>query len=330
MDGVKVDRLAQAFAKTTNRRQLAGLVGAFLSMLGQWVARGTQLGAATCRRKGRVCSLHSGCCRGLTCVTAATNTRYGICVPGTGRMVSIGTLSSASSEALVEDVTPQAQTSSAAPTTGRKADREAHMAEIRAGRDAKRTEKKTRLDTKRETQQIRKEEGQNRRLKTREAEEVALGPRLQLELIRTTEDDIETSEDTNVPVDTVKVTNLDDVDIVLTWIESRLASEDGSSLTTSSSKFTLSPGEPYQFVAGLKTADSTDARFAWAEVAACDDNPGTGAGYLVKAAFSINAENHDYVILCDGPRTIRFGDKPTEKSDHKRKRNHHRHKKKKR
>jgi hypothetical protein len=112
MDGVNVDRLAQAFGKVTNRRRLTALVGALLSMLVQSVARGSQLGRVTCRRMGRVCSLHSGCCRGLTCVTAATNMRYGICVPGTGRMVSIDTTRiTPFREAAVDEVTPQGQTS---------------------------------------------------------------------------------------------------------------------------------------------------------------------------------------------------------------------------
>src|SRR5829696_6018822 len=184
MDGVKVDRLAQAFAKVTNRRQLAALVGALLSMLVQSVARGSQLGRATCRRKGRVCSLHSGCCRGLTCVTAATNMRYGICVPGTGRIVAIGTTRiTPFGETAVDEVTPQGQVSSAEPTTSRKAEREAHSSEIRAGSDAKRTKKKTRLDTKRTRIQTRKEEKKTLPPEASDAAKDTLGPHLEFELL---------------------------------------------------------------------------------------------------------------------------------------------------
>src|SRR5215211_5075042 len=118
MDGAKVDRLARAFAKTGSRRWWVGLAGAATSMLGQRLARGSQLSPVTCGEEGAVCTLVAGCCGGFTCVTSAINTSYGICVPGEGGMVSSGTtLISPFSETAVEEVGALMQDAPAALTT---------------------------------------------------------------------------------------------------------------------------------------------------------------------------------------------------------------------
>ena len=232
------------------------------------------------------------------------------------------------SETAVEEVAALLQTVPTTSTTDPQAEREARIAEIRARKDTKRTKRKSRLNTKRTNVQTRKDENRTRQIESREAKELALGPQLELELILSTEDDPTTPLVDEIPVDTVQVTNLDDVNIVLLRIESLLAAKDGTSLTTSSSKFTLGPGESYFFVAGLPTADATDERLDWTEEIACDGSP--GAGYLVKAAFSANSENHDFAILCDGPEIISFVETPAESPRRKRKRNNHQQKKKKR
>ncbi len=312
MDDAMFDRLAREFARIVNRRQMAILAGALFSMHSQRISGASQVGPATCGDQGDVCTLISGCCGGLTCATSAINTSYGICVPGEGGMISTGTtLISPFSETAVEDITALIQTESAAtavPTTDPQADREARIAEARAAKEAKRSERRSRLETRRSTQQLREDERHERRVEVREAKKIAFGPELRLELITTTEDDPKTSEDEEVRVDTLEVTNIGNESIVLTRIESQLASKDGISLTTLPSRFTLSPQETYYFVAGLTVAVSTDQRFDWTTLAACDGSP--GAGYLVKAAFSTDAENHDYAILCDGPRTIEFVFRP--------------------
>jgi hypothetical protein len=324
MDDAKFDRLARAFGMSGNRRWLLALFGSVIGMLGQRAAGASQLGPATCGEQGAVCTLLSGCCDGLTCATSAINTSYGICVPGDGGMVSTGTtLISPFSETAVEEASALVETASTAPTSDPRADREARIAEIRARKDAKSSKRKTRLDTKRSNQQTRKDEQQDRRLDAREAEEdafeEALGPQLQLELIKSTQDDTTPTGTDEVRVDTVKVTNLDDVNIVLTLIGSLLAPQDGQSLTTSPSKFTLAPGETYFFVAGLPVADATSDRFDWTPEIACQENP--GAGYLVKAAFSVQLDNHDFAIRCDGPRVTSFVDTPAEEPPPKRKKN---------
>jgi hypothetical protein len=57
---------------------------------------------------------------------------------------------------------------------------------------------------------------------------------------------------------------------------------------------------------------------------------GTGQGYRLKAAFSRDAENHEFIVYCDGPFVAGVVDTPSKTSGAKRKRNHHRHHKKKR
>jgi hypothetical protein len=261
MDGVKVDRRAQAFAKTTSRRQLAPLIGALLSMLVQSVARGSQLGRTTCRRMGRVCSLHSGCCRGLTCVTAATNMRYGICVPGTGRMVAIGTTRiTPFRKTAVDEVTPQGQTSSAAPTTSRKAEREAHSAEIRASSDTKSTKKKTRLDTKRTRIKTRKEE---KKALPPEAGDVAkgtLGPHLEFELL---------NPGGLTGTETLTVRNLGTASVFLVRIESVLQPEDNSATNR-----TLNPSSGFRYYSGiLGDTEDPDGQI-WIHQLICSDPAG--------------------------------------------------------
>src|ERR687893_301342 len=125
MDDAKFDRLARAFAKNVSRRLTFALLGGATGILGPHVARGFQLGPATCGEEGAVCTLVSGCCDGLTCVTSAVNTSYGICVPGEGGMVSTGTtLISPFSETAVEDVGALLDTASTTPETDPEADRE--------------------------------------------------------------------------------------------------------------------------------------------------------------------------------------------------------------
>src|SRR5215213_9598289 len=221
MDDAKFDRLALAFAKTLTRRQMVAMIGGAIGMLGQEAARGSPLAAATCGEQGAVCTLLSGCCDGLTCVTSAINTSYGICVPGEGGMVSTGTsLISPFSETAVEEVGALMQDAPAAPTTDPKAEREAHLAEIRARKDAKQTRRQDRRDQKRLALDNRQEEHASRRLEAREADEVALGPQLQVELqFMQADGNSRLPGDQFVPIDVVRATKRDDDSEVLTRSE---------------------------------------------------------------------------------------------------------------
>ena len=339
MDDAMFDRLARGFDMSRNRRWLLALIGATIGMLGQRAARASQLGPATCGDQGAVCRLLFGCCDGLICATSATNTSYGICVPGEGGMVSIGPgLISPFSETAEDEVAALVET---APTSDPRAEREARIAEIRARKDAKSSKRETRLDEKRTTQQTRKDEQRDRRLAAREAEETALeealGPQLQLELLFSEADgDSEVDGDQMVPIDVVRATNRDDVDLVLTRIETIQGVINGADLTTF--QFTLSPGESYLLVSGLPTEDVADAangQYRWLNKIACDGTV-AGQGYRVKAAFSRNAQNHQFAVFCDGPHVTSVVETPAvepppkrkKNDDKKRKRNDQRRKKK--
>ncbi|HEX5991351.1 MAG TPA: hypothetical protein VFY70_02195, partial [Thermomicrobiales bacterium] len=129
-------------------------------------------------------------------------------------------------------------------------------------------------------------------------------------------------------VDTVEATNRGDTSLVVTRIASLLAPQDGTSLTTDPTKFTLDPGESYFFVAGLTVADATNERFDWTDRAACDGSP--GAGYLVEAALTVDSKNKDFEILCDKALGAGAVETASETPRRKGKRNDQQKKKKKR
>jgi hypothetical protein len=318
MDDAKFDRLALVFAKAVSRRLTVALISGVTGMLGQQVARGFQLGPATCGEQGAVCTLVSVCCDGLTCVTSAINTSYGICVPGEGGMISAGTtLISPFSETVVEEVSALMETASTAPETDPQAEREARLAEIRARKRTGRTERKTRLETKRATVRTRKDENRDRQRDAREADEAdeadeaASGPLLQLKLLfRKGDPDSEVDGDPLVPIEVVRVTNRDDVNVALTRIETIKGAPLGADLTTS--QFTLRPGESYSFVSGLPTEDAANAikdRYRWLDKVACEETI-QKQGYRVIAAFSRGGKNHEFVVRCEGPHTTRGIDGP--------------------
>src|SRR5918998_1674255 len=130
MDDAKLGRLARAFATALSRRRMVVLISAVTGLLGQQAARAFQLGPATCGEQGAVCTLVSGCCDGLTCVTSTINTSFGICVAGEGGMVSTGTkLISPFNETAVEDVGTLLESASTVPTTDPQAERQTRPAE---------------------------------------------------------------------------------------------------------------------------------------------------------------------------------------------------------
>jgi hypothetical protein len=345
MDDAKFDRLARAFAKNVSRRLTFALIGGASGLLGQHVARGFQLGPATCGEEGAVCTLVSPCCEGLTCVTSAINTNYGICVAGEGGMFSTGTtLISPFSETVVKEVSGLVQPASTTPATDPEADREARVTEIQARKQTRRSERKTRLDSKRATVRTRKDDQQNRQredneTKDREPNEVVHGPQVQLKLfVRQADADSGVDGEPLVPIEVVRVTNRDDVKVVLTRIEPIKGDLNGVDLITS--QFTLGPGESYSFVSGLPSEDAADAgkdKFLWVDKIACD---GTipRQGYRVKAAYSRSEENHEFVVRCNeahatgviDTRSAATRRKRKKNGEQKHKRNSQRQKKKKR
>jgi hypothetical protein len=323
MDDAKFDRLALAFAKTLNRRRMVAAISAATGMHGQEAARGSPIAAATCGEQGAVCTLVFGCCDGLTCVTSAINTSYGICVPGDGGMVSTGTtLISPFSETAVDEVSALMQEDSTTPAPDPDAERQARAADIRARRETRRTERKTRFDTKRATIRARKDKQRNRQREAREAEEVARGPQLQVKLhFGEVDPDSGVNGDPLIPIEVVKVTNRGDVNVVLTSIETIKGASDGVGLT--GSQFTLGPGDSFSFVSGLPTEDSPDAtkdQYRWLDKVACDGTV-QKQGYRVEAVFSRGGETHDFVVFCHGRHTTSAIATPAAAPPRKRKNN---------
>jgi hypothetical protein len=280
MDGAKFDRLARVLSTIQTRRRVMAIFGAVASMMAQRAARGAQLTSATCGEEGAACTLTFGCCDGLTCVTSAINTSYGICVPGDGGMVSTGsTLISPFSETAVEDVTALMPTTSSASTTDPQAEREAHIAEIRDRKSANRTDRRTRLDARRARKHTPNTPNGT----------LSFGPRLSLKLTTSIRD--------GKQVDIVEATNRADTSVVLTRIASLPALDDSTSLTSDPSKLlTLDHGEWYFFVAGPAGSGTPDTQLNWRSMAVCDGT--AGAGYLVSAALTVDSENKNFKILC--------------------------------
>jgi hypothetical protein len=335
MDDAKFDRLARVFAKTVSRRQMAAVIGAAIGVLGQQGTRGSQLAPATCGEQGAVCTLILGCCDGLTCVTSAVNTSYGICVPGDGGMVSTGTtLISPFSETAVEDVSSLLETTSVTPATDPLAERQARIAETRARKDTRRTEqqtqldtnraqRKTRLDTKRAAVRSRKDEKRNRQREARDPrdpEEAPSGPQLELTLLsREADGDSTTDGNQLVPIDVVRVTNRDDVNVLMTAIETLKGAFNRAELSTP--QFTLSPGESYSFISGIRTDDAANAahdKYHWLDKVACDGSI-PRQGYRVEAGFSRGAESHEFVVHCHKRRVTGAIETPAATTRRKRK-----------
>jgi hypothetical protein len=159
MDGGRFDRFTRNFARRVSRRDAIVAAGV-LAFGGVRSATANQLTPPTCGASGDVCTLLMGCCEGLTCVTSAINTNYGVCVTGEGGTISVGTtLISPFSENVEQEVAAIAasETSSTTTTTDPQAEREQHLAEVKARKDARRTEQKSRRTTQKTTQQNRRD-----------------------------------------------------------------------------------------------------------------------------------------------------------------------------
>jgi hypothetical protein len=319
MDDAKFDRLARAFAKNVSRRLTVALIGAATGMFGQQAARGFQLGPATCGEQGAVCTLVSGCCDGLTCVTSAINTSYGVCVPGEGAMLSTGTtLISPFSETVVEEVSALMSTASTAPATDAtdlQAEREARIAEIRARKETRRTERRTRLDTKRATVRTRKDEQPNRQRDAREAKEPkkdARGPRLEFNLL---------NPGGVTGIETVRIRNRDDGSVHLAKIESVLHPE-----VNSATNRTVPPGGLFSYYSGISEDISDRDEQAWTDKPICSGS--AGAGFMVTVGIHANSVFKQHVVLCNRPPRVKVNGPRAATPRRKRKRSDQQQKKK--
>jgi hypothetical protein len=280
MIGARFDRFARIFATRTSRRTATAAAIA-LAFGGSRSALANQLTPSTCGAAGDVCTMLMGCCDGLTCVTSAINTNYGVCVTGEGGTVSIGTtLISPFSENVEQEVAAIAAsetTSTTTTTTDPQADREQQIAERKSRRSARRSERKTRRST-------NKTEKEGRRDDRRLARELRLGPKLRLTLAQPGTEN-----------ETVRVTNQDDQSVVLSEIASYLFPANNFLFTP---PHVLGLGESLLFLSG-GSVDSAilGNKLRWNSRQVCDT---PSDGFVVMAGFSSSSENHEFVILCDG------------------------------
>jgi hypothetical protein len=246
-----------------------------------------------------------------------------VCVTGEGERTNVGTtLISPFSDGVVEETTTLVSDAQAAATAAESAlataesEKEAKEAQRDSRRESKKLEIQSRRDTRQANRASRRTNRQSNRESSRAEEEerraedaerlaeaheemrIARGPLLQLELIFSPNDEITT--DLVGPRELVRVTNRDDVSVVLTRIEPIGAPDEGTDFTDSSSE-RLAPGHSFLFRsnAGLVQEDESGEK-TWHEKDPVCTEAAVGDGFVVHAAYSVNAVNHQYVIFCDG------------------------------
>ncbi len=282
MNASNFDQFTRAFGRPASRRGLLALAGGFMA-LRRYQADAAQLSPGSCASTGEVCTLHFGCCSGLSCASSAINPSYGVCVPGDGGAVSTGTaLVVPFDESDAAAAQPATDTSTAATTTDPQAEREQRIAE-----------KKTRRDAHRNRVELRKDEQKDNKEDQQERRELARGPELEFRLFL--EDDL----------DSLKVFNRDNQNVVLNRIESLLAPSDEHSFP---SAVLLNSGESFLFMSGV-VSDIDGNKIGWINRQVCET---PGDGFVVSAAFGSNSENFEFEIHCDGPSIVLF-DHPNRK-----------------
>ena len=299
MDAERFDFLTRRLSAGKTRRQALAALSAIPAL---WMQRGraAQLGPPTCGSAGKVCTMLAGCCAGLTCVTSAINTNYGVCVSGgDGGTVASGTSlvspfsESAQSTGTVDSPTSDTSTTttSGTTTTGTTTTSSTSSTDPQAERQAKLQERRSRRSTRRNTIQSRRTtQAASRKTKRDDAHEAAVlaaGPVLSLSLLD--QESVDRGQ-----YEQLVVTNKSRSSIVLTKIVTLLDSSEGKDLDTS-----LSFGSSVKLLAGVPNdVKLQSGEEFWNTRDVCRSNPSDG--YVLSAAFSSDLDNHDFVIHCDG------------------------------
>ncbi|MCA9863105.1 MAG: hypothetical protein KC432_08795 [Thermomicrobiales bacterium] len=240
----------------------------------------------------------AGCCDGLTCVTSAINTNYGVCVSGgSGGTKASGTsLVSPFSESAQRSgtVDSPSSTTTTSTTTGTttttttdpRAERQAKLQERRSRRSTRRNKIQSRRTTKATARKTRREDAE-------EAAILAAGPELDFDYFikEPTEDGPQQK------YEELRVTNVSDLAAILTAVKLHGDESSGTALSKS-----ISSGSSFGLVSGLLNGDDLNSdQYWWTSVHVCDKQVDPQAqGWIVKAAFSGEAESRTYTILCDG------------------------------
>jgi hypothetical protein len=291
MDAERFDHLTRRLGSGKTRRQALAALGAVTAL---WMQRGraAQLGPPPCGTVGKPCTMLAGCCAGLTCVTSAINTNYGVCMSGgNGGTVHSGTsLVSPFSDSAQSTGTVDAPSSTTAPTTtgtttsttDPKAERLAKRQERKNRRSARRSKVKSRRATKASARKTRRKEAA-------EAAILAAGPELEFEYF--TKQLLIEGESTKY--EELRVTNVSSHPAVLTAVKLNSDLSTGTSLSKS-----LASGASYGFVSGIVNGDKLESdQFWWLQEPVCTSSD---RGWIIKAAFSGDVENRTYTVLCDG------------------------------
>lgn len=297
MDAEQFDFLTRKFTSGRTRRQALAALGAIPALMMQR-GRAAQLGPPPCGTAGKVCTMLAGCCGGLTCVTSAINTNYGVCVSGgDGGTVASGTSlvspysESAQSTGIVDsptaDTTTTTTTGTTTTTTDPRAEREAKLQEKRTRRSTRRDKVKSRRDTQGTTRKTRREDA-------REAAELAAGPELEFDYFVKQL----TVEGTQVPYEELRITNVSDISALLSSVKLIGDTSAGTSLAQRS----ISSGSSFGLVSNLLNGDKLASdQYFWLQGKVCEGpNASTTRGWVIKAAFSGEVENRTYTVLCDG------------------------------
>jgi hypothetical protein len=299
MDDSDFDRLTRRFSRhglgaASRRGFLAAAAGALAGLAHrsasaiQLESPPVQLGPSTCGAAGAVCTLLVGCCDGLTCVTSAINANYGVCMPGDGGTVAVGTtLVSPGSEEVAQEIASGAPAPTTTTTTTTDTTSTTTTSDTQAERDARQADRDTRRQARQDRQQTRRDTKRANQRSNRLARKARQGPSLQLEYF---------PPDGTRAAEVVKVTNNADSTVVLNSIGALHSPTPPVGLSTLTLQ--LAPRDSFLFRSGdgPTESDPSDGQITWNEQKVCGE---AGQGFVIQAAFSTDFENHDYVIRCD-------------------------------
>ncbi len=288
MDGRDFDRIAKFLARGLSRRGFIAAAG--LAIAARERVFANQLTPSTCGAAGEVCTHLLGCCGGLTCATSSINVNYGVCIPGDGGTIAVGTsLISPFSEGVEQELAALAaeQASTEATDTTTTTDTATTNQEERDARIAAAEARRTANE---DAQQLRKDQKKidkdNRKAAKKRELELSLGPRLAFQVL---------NPGGGSGTETVKVSNIGNVSIVLNRIESFL---NPSVNTNLSPPRPLGVGASFLFLSGVPLGPTNlPNEIAWNDTRVCSEAPGDG--FVISAGFSANSANHEYVVLCD-------------------------------
>lgn len=298
MDSAQFDRWTTTFGRNMSRRSVGALLAGAAGLLIAQRA-GAQSGPSTCGTSGDVCTMMLGCCDGLTCVTSAINTNYGVCAPGGDGGTTVGgtSLISPFSDNIDQEIASIASDATSTSTT---------TTDPRAEREAKLQEKRTRKDTRRSRIETRRDEQQDNKADRRDDARLAQGPLIDATL---------SFKGGVGGAETLQIRNRESDSIFV----SRIAPLTTPSKSTGVNK-TVPVNGAFSFYsdhAAFQSNVNNSVELAWNDGPICV-NPGDG--FRLHVAFNSSATNRIYDFSCNG--TFDQVDVPSNSRKRKNKENH--------